>query len=100
MSSVLFAILFQSWHSYAHFSENKTLLHKADSHDKDLHQKNHHNEKCFVCEFTFNSFLASKTSCYVHVFEFIKVCHQFPLSVTPDISSRSTFSLRGPPSNC
>ena len=98
MFSVLFAILFQSLHSYEHFLGEELAIHKVDSQEHDLHQNGHNHEKCFVCEFTFSSFLAGEKPSFTFVFELVKVPYQLPVSVKPIVFSGSSFSLRGPPS--
>lgn len=97
MFSVLFAILFQSLHSYEHFLGDEITIVQQDSRQHDLHHNDHNHEKCFVCEFTFSSFLNGENSTFTLFFEFVKVPYQFP---TPEIAaffSGSSFSLRGPP---
>lgn len=98
MFSVLFAILFQSLHSYEHFLGDDIAIVQQDSHHYDLHQNGHNHEKCFVCEFTFSSFLNSDNSSFSFNFEFVKVPYHFPSTETPSFFSGSSFSLRGPPS--
>ena len=98
MFSVLFAILFQSLHSYEHFSDDTLAIKQLDSHHQDLHQNDHNHQKCFVCEFTFSSFLASEKPSFTFFSEFVKVPYQLPFSANPVVYSGSSFSLRGPPS--
>lgn len=97
MLSVLFAILFQSLHSYEHFLGEELAVHQLDSKKLDLHQNDHNHEQCFVCEFTFSSFLASEKPSFTFLSEFVNVPYQFPFSVNPAVYSGSSFSLRGPP---
>ena len=99
MFSVLFAILFQSLHSYEHFLGEALTINQNDSHDYDLHQNDHNHEQCFVCEFTFSSFLVSENASFIFFSEFVNVPYQFPFSVNPTVFSGSSFSLRGPPSS-
>lgn len=99
MFSVLFAILFQSLHSYEHFLGEEISVVQQDSNRKDLHQNDHNHEKCFVCEFTFSSFLASAKPSFSFFSEFVKVPYQFQTPETAPFFSGSSFSLRGPP-NC
>lgn len=98
MFTVLFAILFQTLHSYEHFLGEEISFHQHDSNQKDLHQNDHNHEKCFVCEFTFSSFLANEKPSFTFLSAFVKVPYQFPFSVNPTVYSGSSFSLRGPPS--
>jgi len=99
MFSVLFAILFQSVHSYEHFLGEEISFKQHDSSQKDLHQNNHNHEKCFVCEFTFSSFLAGENASFAFLDEVTKVPYQFPISVNPVVFSGSIFHLRGPPAS-
>lgn len=99
MFSVLFAILFQSLHSYEHFLGQELAINQHDPKKLDLHQTNHNHEKCFVCEFTFSSFLANEKPSVTFLSEFVKVPYQFPFAANPAVYSGSSFSLRGPPSS-
>ena len=98
MFSVLFAILFQSLHSYEHFLGEELVINTLDSKQLDLHQNDHNHDQCFVCEFTFSSFLASEKPSFTFFSEIVKVPYQFPISVNPTVFSGLSFSLRGPPS--
>ncbi|MES2573995.1 MAG: hypothetical protein V4572_03555 [Bacteroidota bacterium] len=59
--AVLFAMLFQSVHSYEHFEaelSQKKCHHKSTSKQQITHQ--HHNfDHCFVCDFKMSSFVSS-----------------------------------------
>jgi hypothetical protein len=99
MFSVLFAILFQSLHSYEHFLGEAITVHKVDSKKLDLNQNDHNHEKCFICEFTFSSFLASEKPSFTFIPEFVNVPYHFPITVNPTVFSGSIFQLRGPPSS-
>jgi hypothetical protein len=99
MFTVLFAILFQTLHSYEHFLGEAITIHKVDSKKLDLHQNDHNHEKCFVCEFTFSSFLASEKPSFTFISEFVNVPYHFPITVNPTVFSGSIFQLRGPPSS-
>ena len=97
MLSVLFAILFQSLHSYEHFLEEETALHQHDSQHYDLHQNGHNHQKCFVCEFTFSSYLNVENSSFTFITNFVKVPYQFPSTENPTFFAGSCIALRGPP---
>lgn len=100
MTAVLFAILFQSFHSYEHlakqFAEKQCHHHYNVTKTEFTH---HHTEfdHCFVCEFTLSSFVAPDT------FSFHTICVQreipyFLPSPEAVISfSGSLYALRGPP---
>jgi archaellum component FlaF (FlaF/FlaG flagellin family) len=68
---ILFAILFQSVHSYEHLVKHlseKKCLHKRVSSQEITHQ--HHNSNhCFVCEFGFSTFITSAVF-WIHFFIF------------------------------
>ena len=102
MITVLFAMLFQSLHSYEHLIQD---LSEQKCHQK--HQfigeqvtHDHHNlEECFACEFTFNNFIFSNltffrflnhTVFFKNTFFYLKESHSFYKGIS--------YSLRGPPS--
>lgn len=97
MLSVLFAILFQSVHSYEHFLGAEIALHQVDSQDQDLHQNGHNHQKCFVCEFTFNNFVATEFTSFSFSNSFEVIAYNFFYSENPFLFVGSPTSLRGPP---
>ena len=97
MFSVLFAILFQSLHSYEHFLGEKLAVHQLYIKQLDLHQNGHNHEQCFVCEFTFSSFLVSEKPSFDFFTTFSKVHYQLSVTVKPTVFSGIPFSPRGPP---
>ena len=102
MLTVLFSILFQSVHSYEHFAHDETISHGHSEDGKTKFQAHDHDhEKCFVCEFTLSSFIATEFTTFQpqlsqRVFTQIN-CSK---SETPEAFSGSLFSHRGPPSIC
>ena len=57
---VLFAILFQSVHSFEHLAKQlseKQCHHKYHSHKTEINHSHHNFDKCFVCEFAFSSYI-------------------------------------------
>ena len=97
MFSVLFAILFQSLHSYEHFSDDTLAIKQLDSHHQDLHQNDHNHQKCFVCEFTFSSFLASENTSFQFKQTFEAITYSFFYNETPSFFLGNHPPLRGPP---
>lgn len=102
MITVLFSMLFQSFHTYEHLAKQlsqKQCQHKhnAATHTEITHQ--HHNfDHCFVCEFTLNSFIASEISS----FEFKKITIPsgytfFKSKAITRFFKGSLFALRAPP---
>jgi hypothetical protein len=99
--AVLFSILFQSVDSYGHLATQRTekqCHHKHNSNAEITHQ-HHKFDHCFVCEFTFSSFISPETFAFQ-----TQIIHQekpFLLSVNKVFVPffGSSHSLRGPP-NC
>jgi len=103
MLTVLFSILFQSVHSYEHFLGQKTTFaNDSDDNGKDRIQTlDHNHEKCFVCEFTLSSFIATEFTSFKSQLTFEAFAQtNFTTTETPEAFSGSLFSHRGPPSNC
>nr|WP_294773718.1 hypothetical protein [uncultured Flavobacterium sp.] len=99
---ILFAILFQSFHSFEHlakqFSEKK-CHHVHHDHKTELTHGHDGLEKCFVCEFAFSSY----TPTPVKSFEFTKtaVVTSYSFCYSKEIIQKfrgSLFALRAPPS--
>ena len=99
MIAVLFSMLFQSLHSFEHLAKQlaeKKCLHEYNSSHEITHQ--HHNfDHCFVCEFTFASFISPETRSYKLHSEYSKTPRFFTLTETPKHFSGSSYFLRGPP---
>jgi hypothetical protein len=98
--AVLFAMLFQSVHSYEHLSQQlseKKCQHKYTSSKEITHQ--HHNfDHCIVCNFTISNFVTSDNS---H-FEFKKMIISsgysfFKSREITQFFKGSLFALRAPP---
>lgn len=102
MIAVLFSILFQSIHSYEHFlSGNATAIsHSDDDGHAKIHTLDHDHEKCFVCEFTLSSFIATEIFTFDLRIPFKAVAYNYPATETAEFFAGSLFSHRGPPSNC
>ncbi|WP_026977426.1 hypothetical protein [Flavobacterium tegetincola] len=97
MCSVLFAILFQSLHSYEHFLTDDLAVHQHDHQKHDLHENNHNHQKCFVCEFTFNNFVGAEITSYAFKSSFESIVYNSFYAENPSFFSGSHSSLRGPP---
>lgn len=103
MLAVLFSILFQSVHSYEHFLGQETTFvnHSDNDGTTKIQTLDHNHEKCFVCEFTLSSFIATEFTSFKSQLTFEAFTQtNFPATETPDAFSGSLFSHRGPPSNC
>lgn len=99
---VLFSILFQTIHSYHHFSEQMShsiCLHNQNDNKVNVTHAHIHFENCFVCQFSFSplkfseSYLFSSTN-----FESTTNCTLFqPNEIITILFKGSLFALRGPP---
>jgi hypothetical protein len=100
MMAVLFAMLFQSFHSYEHLGKllsQKQCHHKYNLHKTEITHAHHNFDHCFVCEFTFGSFLAPEKVSY-KVYAVHKAIPYFFVAPKAVISfSGSQYLLRGPP---
>lgn len=100
MLTVLFAMLFQSVHSYEHLAKQlseKKCYHKYNS-SKEITHQHHSFENCFVCNFTLSNFISSDVS---H-FEFKKITIPsgysfFKSREITQFFKGSLFALRAPP---
>lgn len=99
MIAVLFAILFQSLHSYEHILEDEFTITHTNSSQKDLHANDHHHGKCFVCEFTFSTFIGTEFASFQFKPSFEAIEYSFFYNEIPTIFSGKSTSLRGPPSS-
>lgn len=97
MVAVLFAILFQSLHSYEHILHDDFAVTHIDASQKDLHANDHHHGKCFVCEFTFSHFIETEFTSFQFKSSFEAIEYSFFYNEFHTFSSRTTASLRGPP---
>lgn len=102
MIAVLFSILFQSVHSYEHFLDGNaaTVSQSADDGSTKIQTLDHNHEKCFVCEFTLSSFIATEFFTFDVQVPFKAVAYNFASVESSEFFSGSLFSHRGPPSNC
>jgi hypothetical protein len=99
--AVLFAMLFQSVHSYEHLAKQlseKKCTHKYISSHEITHQ--HHNyDRCFVCDFTLSHFVSLSISHFE--FKKISIPSGYSIFKSREITQffkGSLFALRAPPS--
>jgi hypothetical protein len=97
---ILFAILFQSVHSYEHLKKElteKKCIHKHNSNKEITHQHKSF-EHCFVCDFSFSNFISSNS--FYYNYQKIVFISESPFSDSKQITNYfigSLFSLRAPP---
>ena len=101
MLTVLFAMLFQSVHSYEHLAKQlskKECSHKYNSNQEITHQ--HHDfDNCFGCNFTLSNFISEDISHFD--FKKITIPSGYSLFNSKEIIQffkGSLFALRAPPS--
>ena len=97
---ILFAILFQSLHSYEHLVKKITEQKCEHKHvsDKQITHQHQDFDKCFVCEFAFSSFISSeiKSFSFLNDSYFYKSDSCFIKELNHYFSGIS-YALRGPP---
>ncbi|MGX7667655.1 hypothetical protein [Flavobacterium pedocola] len=98
--SILFAILFQSVHSYEHLIKQFTEAHCEHQYDasKTEFTHSHHDfDDCFVCEFSLGNF--TPVAFFSFSFHHYAVAKSVSFFNTekPIVFSGSFFSLRAPP---
>lgn len=97
MATVLFALLFQSLHSYEHFLDDRIAVHEKNDVQKDVHQNGHDHEHCFVCEFTFNQFVSTSVFTFHESTVFEVNTYHFFYTEAPSFFAGNQSLLRGPP---
>ncbi len=100
MMTVLFSMLFQSFHSYEHLAEkfSEKICHHEESENKAEFTHHHHvPDHCFVCEFTFSSFISPETNWYSARIVHAEIPYFYTKTETPDSFFGASYSLRGPP---
>lgn len=97
--SVLFSILFQSIHSYVHFSEQRIekKCHHQHHSDKEITHKHHSLEHCFVCDISIGNYVTAKFLTFQIYFEKIKIPYYLNLPEKNTSFTGINFLLRGPP---
>ncbi|AOW08508.1 hypothetical protein [Flavobacterium gilvum] len=98
--AILFAMLFQSVHSYEHLAQQlseKKCHHTYSSKHEITHQ--HHNfDHCYVCDFKISNFISAEIASY----EFQEVIIPFGCTFSKskqitEFFKGSLFALRAPP---
>jgi hypothetical protein len=101
MLAVLFSMLLQSVHSFEHLSHlfsEKECHHKYTGQTEISHQ-HHPFDHCFVCEFTFGTFLSPKSFSYQLQLQQRAIPYFFAATEAVFSFSGSTYAPRGPPSS-
>ncbi|WJS93147.1 hypothetical protein NYQ10_13715 [Flavobacterium johnsoniae] len=99
--AVLFAMLFQTVHSYEHFFKQlseKPCVHHSSANQKEITHSHEVDSKCHVCHFTFSTFIPN--SHQIVIFKKVQFESNSVFAYTKSVSTffkGSLFSLRAPP---
>lgn len=96
---VLFSILFQSIHSYKHFTEqlSQNKCHHTHKSTHELTHQHQNLEHCFVCEVALGNYIPSGIFTYQIYFDNSTIPYIFNSTNSVYNSTFSVFFLRGPP---
>jgi len=98
--TILFALLFQSAHSYEHlakqFSE-KHCDHKYNSSKTEFSHSHHDFDDCFTCEFSFSNYIPVQFFSFGFVKNTIGKTLIFSITEKPLAFTGHFIPLRGPP---
>lgn len=100
MLAVLFAILFQSVHSFEHLADEFThdhCHHKYDTSKTEFTHAHHDFDHCFACEFTFSSYLPTEFFSFSFTNSFKTLTQNTVKTEQPIVFSGALFALRAPP---
>ncbi len=98
---MLFAMLFQSVHSYEHLAKQLTSKHCDHKYDRSKNQISHTHQNvdhCFVCEYSFSSYIPVDFFSFGFKKPIQNTSYHFALTENPIVFSGSQLALRGPPS--
>jgi uncharacterized membrane protein len=98
--AVLFSILFQSFHTYDHLEKQlsqKQCHHKYNVTQKEITHQHHKLDHCYVCDFTFGSYISPKEFSYQLYSAYKEIPYFISTEETVLSFSGSLYSLRGPP---
>ncbi|MBF7092131.1 hypothetical protein IUY40_11325 [Flavobacterium sp. ALJ2] len=98
--TVLFSMLFQSFHSYEHIVQEfskKQCHHEYNVTNTEITHQHHNFDYCYVCHFAISSYITpEKFTFQLPVFH-DEIPYFFNFSGTIILFSGSLYSLRGPP---
>ena len=97
--SVLFSILFQSIHSYEHFSTLQTekKCHHQYNSDKEITHQHHKIDHCFVCDVSFGNYITPDFHTFQVYLDYNSIPYFLNLPQSINAFSGSNLSLRAPP---
>ncbi|MFV8325725.1 hypothetical protein [Flavobacterium sp. ZS1P14] len=100
--AVLFSILFQSLHTYEHLEKQlsqKHCHHKYNATNKEITHQHHNFDHCYVCDFTFGTYVSPKEFSYQLYSSHKEIPYFFKDKETVLSFSGSLYSHRGPPTD-
>lgn len=98
--TVLFSILFQSFHSYEHFEKQfseKECNHKYSQGTPEITHQHHNLDDCKVCHFTFGSYVSTEIFACKLISNYKQVPYFYKTAKGIVSFSGSLYSHRGPP---
>lgn len=98
--TVLFSILFQSFHSYEHIVQEfsvKQCHHEYNVTNVEITHQHHNFDYCYVCHFALSSYITPEKFTLQLPFFQDEIPYFLPFSETTTLFSGSLYSLRGPP---
>ncbi len=102
MAVVLLTTAYQSFHAFSHVAQSQGCEHTHNKQEKHIkHFGSHHdhdNDKCHICDFHFDFFVAPQQFCLRLDFPFYETEYRFSSKEATPSFTGSLFSHRGPPS--
>ncbi|HSD14400.1 MAG TPA: hypothetical protein VLB74_07105 [Flavobacterium sp.] len=98
--ALLFAILFQSAHSYEHLAKQFTeehCDHKYDHSKTEFSHSHHEFDDCFTCDFSFSNYIPVEFFSFALVKTSETKSQSFSITEKPVVFSGNFIPLRGPP---
>lgn len=99
--SVLFAMLFQTVHSYEHIlrqNSQKHCYHKYTAGQKEITHSHSVDANCHICHFAFSTFIPNSFQAYLFHNTTVETSYKFFYTKsTTAFFKGSLFSLRAPP---
>jgi hypothetical protein len=100
MLAVLFAMLFQSLHSFEHIAAEFTeehCYHEYGATKTEITHQHHKADHCIICDFSFSNFIPAEAFAFRPVFFQQQIPYFATVPEVPFSFSGSVYSLRGPP---
>lgn len=100
MLAVIFAVSYQSLHTFLYHEHNFSTCHNQGENKKNTFEKTiSEKEDCPVCEFKFTTFLKTEIFTFNFYAPFKESPYSFSVKEASTFFCGSLFSLRGPPIN-